>query len=55
MIQIYYYNTFCNKISENIVYHSLESNLAINHTKEHYQRFEKSVIYYMKSYFLFII
>lgn len=45
IIQIYYHDTFCYEVLKNVIHHSLEGDWAIGHTKEHYQKFEKTMVY----------
>ena len=44
VVQIDHHNAFCYKVSEDVIYHSLEGGWAIGHPKEHYQEFEQTSI-----------
>ena len=44
VIQIDYYNLFYYEVLKNVIHHSLECNRTINHSKEYYQKFKKTMV-----------
>ena len=44
IIQIHYYNIFCYKILEDIIYHNLKDGRTICHIEEYYQGFKKFAV-----------
>ena len=44
IVQVDYYNLFCNEILEDIVYNCLEDSWAVGHSKEHYQGLEQFTV-----------
>ena len=44
VVQVYYYDPFGYKVSEDVVHHSLEGSRTIGHSKEHHARFKEALV-----------